>query len=393
MEKKILIIAGEPSGDLHGANLVRALKEIEPDIKISGVGGQFMRRQGVEIYQDISDLTTFGFFDAIKKINRFLKLRALLLEKIKEARPQAIILIDFSGFNLRFAKEINHALFASEASLQGRKAGVNKRIPLFYYISPQVWISRRGRIKTIRRYIDKMIVIFKFEKEFYRRYGIDAEFVGHPLLDIVRPQKTKEEIRKEFELSNNLIVSLFPGSRKTEVKMILPIMLKTASLILKELSCQFIIAKAKELDINLYEEILKDFDLEIKVIDNRVYDCLEVSDFCLICSGTATIEAAIMNRPFVIIYKTSLPNYFFYRPQVKAPYIGMVNIIAGKRIIDEFVQFGAKPEIISKKVLEILKDPVKISQIKKDLAKVKENLGSPGASKRTAEIILETLNS
>jgi len=332
-----------------------------------------MREKGVEIYQDISSLTTFGFFDVIKKINRFLRLKKLLLEKIEEEKFDAIVFIDFSGFNLRFAKRIN------------------KSIPTFYYISPQVWASRRGRIKTIKEYIDKMIVIFKFEEEFYKRYGVNAEFVGHPLLDIVRPTKKEEEILKEFGLSKDkLTISLLPGSRESEVRKILPIMLETSSLILKELDCQFVICKAKELEINLYKRILR--DLPFKIIENRIYDCLEISDFSLICSGTATIEAAIMNRPFVIIYKTSLPNYLLYRPQIKTPYIGMVNIIAQRKIIEEFIQFKAKPKIIAKTCLEILKDKKKLSQIKEDLSFVKERLGSPGASERAAKIILEGIS-
>jgi len=374
-KKKILIISGEPSGDLHGANLVKALKEINPEIKVFGVGGQLMRKQGVEIYQDICDLATFGFFDAIKKINRFLRLRQLLLKKIREEKPSAIIFIDFSGFNLRFAKEINRS------------------IPTFYYISPQVWASREGRIKTIKKYIDKMIVIFKFEEEFYKRYGIDAEFVGHPLLDLVRPTKSKEEILEELKLSKeNLIISLLPGSRKSEIKLILPIMLKTSSLISKELNCQFIIIKAKELEMNLYKEILKDFSLPIKVVENRIYDCLEISDFCLVCSGTATFETAIMNRPFVIIYKTTLSNYLLYRPQVKTPYIGMVNIMSKKEVIKEFVQFKARPEIIAEGSLEILKDQKRINRIKEDLTSIRDNLGSPGASSKAAKIILEEIS-
>jgi lipid-A-disaccharide synthase len=370
-KRHFFIICGESSGDLAGAGLVEAMKRIDPEVKISAVGGPALKAAGAQVYYDIKKLAVFGFFDALKKLPEFLLLKNLVLAKIKEEKPQAVIFVDFSGFNLRLAKSIRN------------------RIPTVYYISPQVWASRRGRINTIKKYIRRMLVIFKFEVEFYNKYGVKAEFVGHPLLDMVRPTLEKKEFIAGLGLAESkTTIALLPGSRKQEIECVLPVMLKAAQLISREINAQFVIAKAAQLEWDLYQEKIRQSGLQVKIVEGRTYDCLNIADFCLVCSGTATLETAIMQRPFVIVYKMSLLNYLLYRPQVKVPYIGMVNIVAGKSIIPEFIQFRACPARIASLTIKTLKDPLALDKMKAELAAVRLLLGEKGASQRAASLIL-----
>lgn len=372
----LLIICGEASGDLNAANLAKSILAINPDIKISGVGGPLLRAAGVNIYYDIKDLAVIGVFDVLEKLPQFIKLQRLLLQKIKQENFAAIILVDFSGFNLRLAKKINN------------------RVPTIYYISPQVWASRPGRIKTIKKYIHRMIVIFKFEEEFYRSYGLSADFVGHPLLDTVKPSMDKEKFANEFNISRNkTTIALLPGSRTVEIKNILPVMLEISILISKEIKdVQFVIAKSNSVDWEIYNSIIEKTDIDLKIIEDRTYDCLNIADFCLVASGTATLETAIMLKPFVIIYKMPHLNYLFYRPQVKIPFIGIVNIVAKRKIIPEFIQYQARPKKISQYVLKTLKDPSELQRIIRELSGLKSLLGEHNASSRAAKIIVDLLN-
>lgn len=374
-EKHILIISGEPSGDLNAGNLATALKAISPEIKISGVGGTHLRQAGARIIYDIKDLAVIGLFDVLKKLPKFFDLKKLILEKIKLEKPEAIILVDFSGFNLRLAKAIN------------------KTIPVIYYVSPQVWASRPGRIKTIKKYIHKMLVLFKFEQEFYKRYGIDVDFIGHPLLDIVHPVMEEKEFLAELGFSESkTTIALLPGSRKQEIEHILPVMLKASVLIAEHLSdAQFVIAKSPQVDLDIYKRIMDNFKLNLRIVEGRTYDCIASADFCLVASGTATLETAIMGKPFAVIYKMNLLNYLLYRPQVRVPYIGMVNIVAGRKIVPEFIQFKASPRNISDEVLRILQNLTEIERMKNELAQVKSSLGEKGASTRASQIILDFL--
>lgn len=370
--KKIFVICGEPSGDLLAGNLISAMKEIDPAIKIFAVGGAHLESAGAQIFYHIKGLAVMGFFDVLRKLPKFLKLKRVILEKINAHKPDAIIFVDFSGFNLRLAKAIN------------------KRVPSVYYVSPQVWASREGRIKSIRKFISKMIVLFKFEEEFYRQRGIQALCAGHPLIDIAKPSLQKQELIDNFRLSENKkTIALLPGSRKQEIKLILPIMLKAARLINKQIpDTQFIIAKSPQLDARIYQDECKRFNLDIKIVDGKTYDCLKIAEASLVCSGTATLEAAIMQKPFVIIYKMNLLNYLLYRPQVKIPHIGIVNIVAGRKIVPEFIQFNARPEMIAGSIVELLQ-PDHASRMISDLTALKNSLGEAGAAGRAAKLILD----
>lgn len=375
--KKIFIVCGEPSGDLLAGDLVRAITRLEPAIKVAGVGGAYLDKAGAEIFCNIKELSVMGFFDVLKKLPKFLKLKRLILEKINTDKPDAIIFVDFSGFNLRLAKAIN------------------KRIPTIYYVSPQVWASRESRVNCIRDFISKMIVLFKFEEEFYKQRGIKAHCVGHPLINLVRPTLGKQELLGNLQInSSQKVIALLPGSRKQEIRMVLPLMLKAAQLINKEIpNTQFIIAKSPNLDAQIYQKECKKSTLNLKIVEGKTYDCLNIADFCLVCSGTATLETTIMQKPFVIVYKMNLFNYLLYRPQVKIPYIGMVNIVAGKKIVPEFIQFNARPEMIARAAVGLLQRPEQARQMLEDLVYVKTNLGEPGAAERAAKLILKFLSS
>lgn len=417
ISKSIIIVCGEPSGDLNAGLLAEALKKLNPEIKISAVGGALLRKSGAEIFYDISGLSVMGLFDVLRKLPKFFALKKFILEKIAREKPDAVILVDFSGFNLRLAKAIN------------------KKIPVIYYVGPQVWASREGRVETIKKYISKMIVIFKFEDQFYKKHGIGAEFVGHPLLDIVKPTQEKKDFLKHCGLDEGKItIALLPGSRPAEIKNILPIMAKTAELISEKIypvrdrsslddrlqqenftnrqpdsitngikninsnkdisngaGIQFVIARSPNVELNIYKKIIDNFKIDATIINGKTYDCLNIADFAFVCSGTATLETAIMQKPFVIIYKMNLLNYLLYRPQVKLPFIGMVNIVADKKIIPEFIQFNAKPEKIAETALEILNNEEKLFQMKKSLSEISSLLGPHDAAASAAKIILNQL--
>ncbi len=371
--KKIFIVCGEPSGELLAANLVSAIKNLDPNIKISGLGATRLAKAGCEIFYDIQELAVMGFFDVLKKLPKFFELKKTVLKKIDADKPDAVILVDFSGFNLRLAKAIN------------------KRIPVIYYVSPQVWASREGRINCIRKFISLMVVLFKFEEDFYKQRGIQTACVGHPLIDLVKPILEKQEFVNNFRIDQSKkIIALLPGSRKQEIKIILPLMLKSAAFISKAIpQAQFIIAKAPNLNKQIYLDECKKFNLDLKIIDGLTYDCLNIAQASIVCSGTATLEAAITQKPFVIVYKTNILNYLLYRPQIKIPYIGMVNIVAGRKIVPEFIQFGAQPKKIAASVLGFLQESGYAARLNQDLLRVKNSLGEPGAAARAAKIILD----
>lgn len=372
--KSLMIVCGEASGDLNAANLAQKIRELLPEVKISAVGGPLLARAGAEVFYDIRGLSVMGFFDVLKKLPRFFALKKLILQKLRAEGVDALILVDFSGFNLRLA------------------AAVRKKLPVIYYVSPQVWASRQGRLKSIRRFVSKMVVLFRFEEDFYRARGIDAVFAGHPLLDIVKPSTDPREFLREIGLeASKTTLCLLPGSRAQEVRFILPVMLAAVKLLQEKLSLQAIIAKSPQVDWDIYSRSLKRAGIEAKVVEGKTYDCLEAGDFALVASGTATLETAILGKPLAVIYKMGLLNYLLYRPQVRIPCIGMVNLVAGKKVVPEFVQFGARPARIAREVLRILKDPKEAQRLKADLAIVKNSLGEKGASLRAARIILTYL--
>lgn len=377
-KKKLLIIAGEPSGDLHGSNLARSIMQVSPDIEVSGIGGARMAQAGVKLHYDMSGLAVIGFMEVLKDLKVFRHIFNSLLAKVDNDPPNVCVLIDFPGFNLRFARQLKR-----------------RGIPIIYYISPQVWAWGRKRIKAISSLVDKMIVIFDFEKELYETYGLDVEFIGHPLLDVVRPTMTHDEAYAYFNLHNQSpVIGLLPGSRENEIRRHLPIMLKAAQLIKEDFDgVQFLIPRAPTIPKETFHQLIEDSKLPIQVISDKTYDVMNVSDLLLVASGTATLEGAISTRPMVIIYRVNFLSWLLARYLVKIPYIGLVNVVAGKPIVPEFIQYKARPGRIAAEACSLLRNQEKLAHTKRELAAVKEKLGTPGATARCAELILKFLDS
>jgi lipid-A-disaccharide synthase len=375
-EKNILIVAGEVSSDLHSANLIKELKKLDPEIKFFGLGGKFMLQEKVELLYNLTELATVGFWDVIKNFKKFKNIYKKTLSYIEKKSPKLAILVDYPGFNLKLAQELK-----------------KRKIPVIYYISPQVWAWGKSRIKKIKNTVDLMLVLFKFEEEFYKKYNLNAIFVGHPLLDIVKPSLGRDSFLKRFSLCpTKYTISLLAGSRLNEIKMHLPIMLKISNLIYEELKdVKFLILKPSTLNEELYRYYLQSYKLPVYIISDATYDGLSLSDFALVCAGTATLETALLSIPMVIIYKLSLINWLILRPLVKVPYIGMVNIIAKRKIVPEFIQYQIKPKSITKYIIETITDEKKIKGIKESLSEIKSYLGSPQASLRAARVIYNFL--
>ena len=384
MVKKMFIVAGDPSGDLHGANLVNALKEMSSQIEIYGLGGERMEKAGVVLLDKLTDLAIVGFSEAIINIVALRRIYRKAKEFLRNEKPDIIVLIDYPGFNLRLA------------SLAKRL-----KIPLIYYIGPQIWAWRRGRIKDIAELVNKMLVIFPFEEETYREAGVDVSFVGHPLLDTIQPNKSKEEVYLKYGLDPDFpIIGLMPGSRKQEIERLLSIMLEASRKIAKNRKAQFVLPLASNIPMSYIKERITEFEkdrlnrtkespLPILVVRDEDYNIRRVMTLALVASGTATLENACLGIPMIIIYKVSFFSYLLARLLIRIPIIGLANIVAGKRVVPEFIQRKARSEEIAKVACHWLSNPGIMKEIKKELEKVRERLGTPGASKRVAKIILE----
>lgn len=375
--KKILIVAGEPSGDLYASILAKDLKRIIPDLEFLGLGGSLSKDAGVETVFDISKLALIGVIEVLKNIFAVRKAYDAVLKRVDSTKIDLAILVDYPGFNLRLAKALN-----------------KRFIPVVYYISPQVWAWGTGRINRIKKYVRKIIVFFKFEEDLYKKHDINVEFVGHPLLDIVKTTLPKETVLKKYNLSKDKItIALLPGSRELEAKLLLPIMISSCRIIDSKLNTkmQFVIAKHKDLPANLYEEVIRNSRLDMRLADSDTYNILSIADFAIVASGTATLESAIIGVPFIIVYKVNFVTFLLFKIVSKTPFLGLVNIIARKMVVPELLQFDVTPEKVAEKTIEILTDEKKKTSMLEDLKSVKSSLGTPGASERAASAILPFL--
>lgn len=378
--KKILIVAGEPSGDLHASNLVKDLKTLNQNLEFFGLGGSLSKKAGVDVIFDISKLALVGVVEVIKNIFTVGKVYKDLILRIDSTPPDLAILVDYPGFNLRLARELK-----------------KRSITTVYYISPQLWAWGKNRVHIIKKCIKKILVFFKFEEELYKKYGIDVEFVGHPLLDIVKMTSSKENILENHRLSvGKTTIALLPGSRGIEVKLLLPIMVNAAEIIGKKFgNVQFVVAKHPDLPMSSYEEEIKSSDItehiKIRITDGDTYNILGISDFAIVASGTATLETAVIGTPFIIVYKANLLTYLLYKVVTTIPFLGLVNIIAKKEIAPELLQFDATPKKIANKVIEILGNEKERTMMREELKRVASSLGTPGAAMRAARAILPLL--
>jgi lipid-A-disaccharide synthase len=370
MVRRVMIIAGEASGDLHGSGVVRELKTLSPTIDVFGVGGDKMKQEGMELIYHIKELGFMGFAEVLKHLP-FLKTMERTLEQIvKYKKPDVLVLIDYPGFNLRFARIV-------------KRYGVK----IVYYISPQVWAWHRSRVKKMRKLVDKMLVILPFEVDFYHTHGIDAEFVGHPLLEVLERNLDRKNFCKRFDLDEQKkIIALLPGSRKQEIDNIFQEMLSAARSIASQLDAEIVVGVAPTVE----EEYLRTlYHLEgIHLIKGLTYEVMANADFAFVTSGTATLETACFGTPMFVVYKTSWITYTIVRMLILIRTIGLVNIVAGKTIVPEFVQHRATAKKLTKSALELLNDEKRISEMKAELSLVKGKLGGLGAAKKVAERIL-----
>jgi lipid-A-disaccharide synthase len=376
--KKILIVAGEPSGDLHAANLVKAIKETGKGFSFFGLGGEKLKSQGVDLYYDLTKVAVVGFFEVLKNICKFKKIFNGILKEAEKNKPDAALLVDYPGFNLRLAKELK-----------------KRSIPVIYYISPQVWAWGKNRIRQIRENVDRMIVLFSFEEELYRKSGVPVSFVGHPLLDVVRPSLEREEFLKKSGLDpKKLTVALLPGSREKEVRVLLPVMLETAGIIngYFQNRIQFLILRSPSVKVEIFQKaIATHTDLPLKTVSGMAYEGIASSDFAFVCSGTATLETGILATPMAILYKVNFLTWLFIRSMIKIPYIGLVNVVKGRKIVEEFIQFDCRPKKIADYAIPVLHDEEKRTRLKSDLLSIKNSLGESGACRRAAEVVVDFL--
>ncbi|MDY6843419.1 MAG: lipid-A-disaccharide synthase [Thermodesulfobacteriota bacterium] len=376
--KKVMVIAGEASGDMHGASLIRNLKATSPDIEVYGIGGEEMKSAGAKIFAHSKAMSTMGVFEVLHNLRAMYGILRHVKRKLRNEKPDLLILIDFPEFNLRVA---------SYAKKQ--------KIPVMYYISPQVWAWRKRRIKQIGKRIDQIAVIFPFEEPLYKERGIPVKFVGHPLLDVIKTDFTREGTLKKFGFDKKKrIISLLPGSRKSEVNRLLPEMLESADILQEKIgNLQFVIPVASTIEEEDIRGVLGEKSEEIPLVRDSIYEILSISDFAIVASGTATLEIALLGVPMVVVYKMSPLTYILGKLLVHVIDISLVNIVAGKRIVPEFIQSKAKSNYIAQAALDIISNREKYEKVVYDLKEIRGKLGSPGASSRVAKLAYEMLYS
>ncbi len=371
--KRIMIIVGEASGDLHAANLVREIAKKDADVRFVGIGGTRMQAAGVALIFDNHAIAVTGFSEVLSKAWQILKAHRAVKKTLRQEHPDLLILVDFPDFNLR-------------VGAVAKKLG----IPILYYISPQVWAWRKQRVHQIRELVEKILVILPFEEALYGNKGI---FVGHPLLDAVRPTLSPSEAREHFGLApEERVVTLLPGSRSNEIRSLLPVMLEAVAQIRKEVPpVRFLLPIAPTLTEREVTAITGRAPVPIETFPGQVYEALSVSDFAIVASGTATLETAYFGVPMVILYRMSALTYFLAKRLVRIPYIGLINMVAGEGIVPELIQDAVTPRRIVAEALQCLQDPEHARRISTRLKTAMATLGEPGASARAAGIVLNVI--
>ncbi len=374
--KTILMVAGEASGDLHGASLIRELKKLDSSLKIFGIGGDKMQAEGMELIYHIDKMAFLGFVEVIKHLPFIKKVQRDLISEVRKQNVKKVVLIDYPGFNLSIAKKLK-AL----------------ELELIYYITPQVWAWGKGRVNKIRELFKKVLVVFPFEEKFFNEKNVDAQFVGHPLIQEIRGYDfiSRNLLDNKFDLDPaKEILLILPGSRKQEVKSIFPEAIKASIKLAYELDMQIVVACSSNLDEKMFYQLtdVKDF----KVIKDHTYDLLKHAKFGIVKSGTSTLEAGLMGLPMVIIYKTSFMTYAIGKTLVKIKNIGMANIVLDEQVVPELIQNKASAENIYDVAKNILSDEDLLNQIKIKLSRIKKVLGEKNAPENAAKIIYTFLN-
>lgn len=371
--RKILMVAGEESGDMYAGRLCRHLLNLIDGLEIEGIGGHRMREAGAKTFYDISQMSSVGIVSMLGRLGFFTRVLGELKKKIAGGEYDAVILIDYPDFNLRIAKA------ADEAGT-----------PVFYYVCPQFWAWRRYRLRAVRQYIDMMIVVFPFEEEFYKGRSVNAQFFGHPILDELPVIENKAELKTRFGAApGHTLLGVLPGSRYGEVSKMLPLMLKSIKIIRASKPVKVVIPCAESVDSALLEKIVKNSGEEAVVVKGKTWEIMNACDFLICKSGTSTLQAAIAETPMVIVYKSDVFSYTLAKALTHVKYAGLPNLLAGREITPELLQWKATPKNIAEATLAYLTDPEKKENMRADLAKIRESLGNPGASRRAAGAIAD----
>lgn len=371
--KKIMISAGEASGDVNGAQLALAIKELCPSAELEGIGGARMEASGVRILYDISELAAVGISEVLRNFGRIRNVFYGFCRQMDRRKPDVLVLIDYPGFNMRLAARAK-----------------KRNIKVVYYISPQVWAWGRNRVYKIAATVDRMLVIFPFEKDFYRKFGVRADYVGHPMADRLAPLCPGAPGENACPGKKPLIC-LLPGSRRQEVARHLPVMLKSAAFIRRVLpGARFVIGRAGTINADFLKNAAEKASFPVEVEENAECEAVRISDFVIASSGTATVEAAYFKKPMVVIYMMSAFTWMLAKLMVQVENIAMVNVMAGKRLVPEFVQAAVNPRAISEAVVSILTSGEIYDKMAEGLGEVKRQLGPPGAAMRAARLVLET---
>ena len=367
--KQVMLVVGEASGDVHGASLVKALHRRDGGLKIFGVAGEQLQRTNFEALFNVSKLTGMGLVELAGNVKNIWRAYRLLRDALKQRKPNLLILIDFPEFNLRLAR-----------------IAKSLRIPVLYYISPQIWAWRRGRVRQIAKSVDRMAVVFPFEVEFYRAHGVNVTFVGHPLLETVGAEQSREAVLAHYGLDPlKKTIALLPGSRLGEVSRHLSTMLAAAKEMQTTDNVQFLCLRASTIDAGALRGLIP---ARISIVEEDRYEAVGAADLVWTASGTATLETALLSRPMVIVYRMSWLTYTIARLLVRVEHIGMVNLLAGKRLVPELVQDDFNPSRLIAESRRLFWDDQARSSIVEELTQLRQRLGSPGAAERVAEIAI-----
>jgi lipid-A-disaccharide synthase len=371
---RILVSCGEPSGDLYAGELVRHLRERVGGLEVFGLGGDRLEGQGARLDAHVRELAVVGLLEVVSHLPRLRGIFRRVLAQVDAARPDVAVLVDYPDFNLRLARELRR-----------------RDIPVLYYVSPQVWAWRRGRLRSIRDTVSRMLVIFPFEEEVYRQAGVPVTFVGHPLVDLVRPPADRPSFLRSCGLDpDRPVVAVLPGSRRKEVAHNLPALSGAAERLRRARpELQFLVALAPTLDPDPVESAFAASGAQL--VSGATHAILGASRLALVASGTATVEAALLGVPMVVVYRVSRVTYGLGRPLVSVPHFAMVNLVAGRAIVPELMQSDFTPERVAAEALRLLDDPQRYEQTCRDLEEVRRRLGQPGASARAAALVAEAL--